>query len=113
MEHHKVLTRWDHANGEVEKQNRYLEKRMRIAQTERKDWKRALTSYILAYRANPYNTAVVSPAEMVFGRRLRGKLLQMSAASTSDEEIRDIDREMKVKYNKYANGTRRAKISTL
>ena len=107
MEHHKVLARWDHANGEVEKQNRYLEKRMRIAQTERKDWKTALTSYILAYRANPYNTAIVSPA------RLRGKLLQMSAASTSDEEIRDIDREMKVKYNKYANGTRRAKISTL
>ena len=64
---------------------------MRIAQAEEKDWKRALTSYILAYRANPYNAAVVSPA------RLRGKLLQVSEASTSDEEIRDIDREMKGK----------------
>ena len=64
---------------------------MRIAQAEEKDWKRALTSYILAYRANPYNTVVVSPAI------LRGKLLKVLEASTSDEEIRDIDREMKGK----------------
>ena len=37
-EHYRSPPAWPQANGEVERQNDSLEKRMRIAQAERKDW---------------------------------------------------------------------------
>ena len=36
MEHHKVIARWAHANGEVERLNRSFEKRMRIVRAKGK-----------------------------------------------------------------------------
>lgn len=37
--HHKVTPLWPEANGEVERQNRSILKRLRIAQAEHKNWK--------------------------------------------------------------------------
>ena len=38
--HRKTTPLWPQANGEVERQNRSLLKRMRIAQAEGKEWKK-------------------------------------------------------------------------
>ena len=40
--HRKIIPLWPQANGEIERQNRSLLKRMQIAQVEREDWKKAV-----------------------------------------------------------------------
>ncbi|XP_030834448.1 uncharacterized protein K02A2.6-like [Strongylocentrotus purpuratus] len=42
IHHHRVTPKWPQANGEVERQNQSIVKRLRIAQAEGKDWREAL-----------------------------------------------------------------------
>ena len=53
IEHRKTTPLWPQANGEVERQNRSLLKRMRIAQAEGKQWKEEVCKYLIAYRSTP------------------------------------------------------------
>lgn len=47
--HLKTTPKWPQANGEVERQNSSLMKRIRIAQAERLDWKKELRRYVTKY----------------------------------------------------------------
>ena len=64
--HQKVTAKWAQANGEVERQNRSLLKRLQIAQAENKPWRAELRRYLSAYRSIPHNTTGRSPAELLF-----------------------------------------------
>lgn len=48
--HRRITPFHPSANGEVERQNRTLLMRIKIAQAEKKDWKREIRKYIVAYR---------------------------------------------------------------
>ena len=74
IKHKKTISLWPRANGEVERQNKSLLKAMRAAQAERKPWKRELRKYLLAYRSTPHTTTGVSPAELLYGRKIRTKM---------------------------------------
>ena len=65
IEHRKTTPLWPQSNGEVERQNRSLLKRMWIAQAEGKQWKEEVCKYLIAYRSTPHTTAGVSPAELL------------------------------------------------
>ena len=45
IEHKKTTPLWPPANGEIERHNRSLLKRMRIAQDEVKEWKKEVRKY--------------------------------------------------------------------
>ena len=108
----KVTARWAQANGEVERQNRSLLKRLKIAQAEKKPWKDELQTYLLAYRSMPHNTTGISPAELLFGRKLRTKIPELTERQyTSHQEVRDHDEEQKSKARTYADKERGAKPS--
>ena len=62
--HQKVTSKWAQANGEVERQNRSLLKRLQIA--EKKPWRAELRKYLTAYRSISHNTTGRSPAEVLF-----------------------------------------------
>ena len=104
---------WPQANGEIERQNRSILKRLKIAQVEGQDWKQALRTYLVAYRNTPHCTTGISPAELLFGRTLRTKLPDVCGAANLDEEMRDTDRERKEKGKQYADNRRNAKESNL
>ena len=74
IEHRKTTPFWPQANGEVEKQNKSLLKRMKIAQAEGKEWKNEVCKYLVTYRSI---TTDVSPAELLFGRKMRTKLPEL------------------------------------
>ena len=112
--HRKVTPLWPEANGEVERQNRSILKRLRIAQAERKNWKEELQTYLLMYRSTPHTVTGVSPAEMLFRRKLRTKLPELSDHQGNlDSEIRDRDKEQKEKGKLYADEKRKAQESGL
>lgn len=66
-----VTPLWPQANGEVEKQNRSLLKRIKIAQIEKKDWRKEIESFLVMQRTTPHSTTGVRPKELMFRRKLR------------------------------------------
>ena len=112
IEHRKTTPLWPQANGEVERQNKSLLKRMKIAQAEGKEWKKEIRKYLVAYRSTPHTTTGVSPAELLFGRKMRTKLPELKGEST-ESEMRDRDGEMKAKAKWYADKKRNAQESDL
>ncbi|KAL9987013.1 hypothetical protein ACROYT_G001247 [Oculina patagonica] len=90
IEHRKTTPLWPQANGEIERQNRSILKRLRIAQAEGRNWKSEMDNFLVMYRSTPHSTTGVSPAELLFGRRIRTKLPQLQEFSIEDE-VRDCD----------------------
>ena len=112
VEHRKTTPLWPQANGEVERQNRSFLKRIRIAQGEGKDWKDEVRKYLVAYRSTPHTTTGVSPAELLFGRKMRTKLPELREEVIASE-VRDRDGGMKTKAKVYADKKRNAKESDI
>ena len=111
----RVTPLYPAANGEVERQNRSLLKRIRIAQAESKDWKKEIRTYLFAYRTTPHSVTHVAPAKLMFSRELRTKLPQVENMSKMpyDEELRDKDAMNKCKNKMYIDEKRGAKESDL
>ena len=109
--HLKTTPKWPQANGEVERQNASLMKRIRIAQAEGLDWKKELRRYVTKYRSIDHATTGKSPAELLFNRKMRGKLPELHADRCSDLETRDRDAEVKAKTKAYADKAVNAKPS--
>ena len=65
---------WPQANGEVERFNQCLGKAIQIAVSEGKVWKKELQRYLFQYRVTPHSITSVAPCELLFNRKLRGKL---------------------------------------
>ena len=109
IKHHLVTPKWPQANGEVERQNASLVKRMKIAQAEGGDWKTEILKYVAQYRAKPHPCTRKSPGELLFGRRIRTKLPELRHGSGDDTDVRDRDAEQKGISKLYADTRRQAK----
>ena len=107
--HHMVTAKWPQAKGEA-RQNSSLLKRLQIAHAEKKNWKRELNIYHAAYRALPHPTTAVSPAELLFGRKIRTKPPELSDVHL-EQGVRDRDIEQKNKSKSYADSRRGARHS--
>lgn len=90
----KTTPRWAQANGELKRQNASMLKRIWIAHAEGLEWKKELCRYVAVYRAIEHNITGKSPAELLFNRKIRGKLPDFTMPR-NDQEIRDCDAEKK------------------
>ena len=113
IKHKKIPPLWPQANREIKRQNRSLLKRMQIAQVEREDWKKAVLTYLVAYRNTPHPSTGVCPAELLFRRKLRTKLPELREVAKLDEEVRDRDRDKKCKMKEYTDRARNAEGNSL
>lgn len=113
IEHRFTTPLWPQANGEIERQNRSLLKRLRIAQGTGEEWKEILLKYLMAYRSTPHSTTGVSPADLMFKRSFRDKLPSIEGKREDDGEVRDRDQERKYRSKVYADKSRRAQDSVI
>lgn len=102
-------------NGEVERQNKDILKRLRISQLEKKDWKEELFEYMIMYNSTPHTTTGKTPAELFFRRQFRDKIPGAADIEhkIEDSEVRDRDKEKKDKGKEYVNMKRKAVDSNL
>ena len=107
IKHRRTTPLWPQANGEVERQNRSILKRLCIAQAEGRNCQLVMDNFLMMYRSTPHTTTGVSPAELLFGRRIRTKLPHLQEFSVEDE-VRDRDSERKSKGQMYADCKRNA-----
>ena len=71
IEHRRRVTPlWSQANGELARQNRFLLKRIKIAQIEKRNWKEELGSFLIVNRTTPHSGTGVSPAKLLLSRKL-------------------------------------------
>ncbi|XP_055632369.1 uncharacterized protein K02A2.6-like [Toxorhynchites rutilus septentrionalis] len=111
-EHNPLLATIGEVNGEVERQNRSIVKRLRIAQQLGQDWRHELYLYLLTYHSSKHPTTGESPGELMFGRRIKSKLPVISSFQ-EDAEARDRDAVVKEKGKEYTDRRRGAKESDL
>ena len=102
IEHRRTTPLWPQANGEVERQNRSILKCLRIAQAEGRNWRSEMNDFLMRYSSTTHSTTGVSPAQLLFGRRIRTKLPQLQEFTVEDE-VRDRDSERKEKGKVYAD----------
>ena len=65
------------------------------------------------YRSIPHNTTGRSLAELLFNRKVKGKIPDLSIDHAYDHEVHDRDAEQKAKSKAYADIHRRASPSSI
>ena len=96
IRHYTTITYWPQANGEVERQNRSLQKIIQITQLKKGDWRKELLQYLLMYRSTAHSVTGKSPAELLFNRKIRDKLPTLKEREEL-REVRDRDALNKAK----------------
>lgn len=106
---------WPQENGEVERQNRSILKRLRISQSLHRDWKQDLEDYLLMYYTTPHTVTGKTPTEMCIGRTIRGKIPSIIDLETIpvNEEIAERDAILKAKGKEKEDEKRGAKESDI
>ncbi|VDI15408.1 Hypothetical predicted protein [Mytilus galloprovincialis] len=89
------------ANAESERFMRTIGKAIRAAQTEHRSWKQEIHTFLRNYRATPHSTTNVSPAELLFGRKINTKMPNILTNDQADSEVRKEDHKNKSKMKLY------------
>lgn len=106
---------WPQANGEVERQNRSLLKRMKIANALYGEWRNELDRYLELYNNTPHSVTGKCPNKLLRNRRLRSKMPHIDDLQTipPSTEFRDRDFEKKALGKEREDDRRMARPSNI
>ena len=110
--HHRVTLRWPEANGLAENFMKSVEKVIKTANMENKNWRRELFRFLANYRQTPHPNTGKSPRSLMFQREIRGKLLNMMQEEEEDD-IKERDTAIKAKQKEKLDEKRRTKEHTI
>ena len=114
LHHRKITPFWQTANGEAGRFLEKLEKCVRVATVEHKNWKQELYKFLRQYRATPHSTSDISPCETLNRRKLKTTLLEVTPpVLEKQKKMTDRDAEQTMKMKAYADqklGVRESKI---
>ena len=117
IKHRKVTPYWLQANAEVERFNKTIEKAIRTAHAEGKDWRTDMFTFLLNYRATPHASTGVSPARLHLRREIRTKVpqveTQMSNVLSALQSAKIKDQQAKQCTKAYADKRNRASPSDI
>ena len=108
--HNPVAPKDPQCNGLAENFVKGLCKMVHTSVIEGRDPKMDLYTYLLQYRATPHGSTGVSPAEMLFNRKLRTKLPQIHVNGENDakRKVRENHDKKKMSQKKYFDKRHRA-----
>ena len=95
-------------NSLVERFMSPLQKAIKTSVASGQIHKTGLHKFLLNYRNTPYPATGKSPAEIMFGRKLKTKLPKFSVRP-DDSYVRNKNKQMKMKNKKYADIKRKSK----
>ena len=113
INHCRITPLWPQANSEAENFMKPLTKAIRSVHTEGKTWKKHLHKFLLNYRTTPHCTTGFAPAELLFNRKVRNKLPQLTSSNQAKgQKVKENDDNAKVKMNVYADTKIKSKAIT-
>ena len=97
--------KWPQGNAEAEKFMQPLGKALKTARVENRPWQQELNRFLLRYRTAPYSSTQVPPAELLFNRKVKGKLPVLAKRKVLNRHKKAKMNDMtKQQYNKeYVN----------
>ena len=104
MRHRKVTPLWPKANGEAERFMKTLEKAVKIAMLEAGNWRQELNRFLRHYRATPHSTTGRSPAELLYGRKIKTELPMAPSKKKRvrfDQDAEDVLRKRDARCKQY------------
>lgn len=106
---------WPQQNGEVERKNRSLLKRLKISHALKNDWKAELKHYLMMYYTTPHSVTGKTPTELCLGRTIRSKIpsLHDHGNAPPNGEWHDRDRKLKEEGKRKEDEKRKAKHSDI
>lgn len=106
---------WPQQNGEVERQNRDILKRLKIGHMNKKDLRECVYDYLMMYNSTPHSVTGKTPAELFFRRQNRDKIPSLLDKDyrMDDSDVRDKDAIAKEKGKEYSDRKRKAGESTI
>lgn len=106
---------WPQQNGEVERQNHSLLKRLKISHALNRNWRTDLRQYLQMYYTTPHTTTGKTPTELCFGRTIRGKIPSIHDVETAppSTDYRDKDWAEKLTSKSKEDKRRRAHDSEI
>ena len=114
IKHCRTTPLWPQANSEVENFMKPLTKAARSAHVEGKVWKKHLHKFLLNYRTTPHCTTGFTPAQLLFNRKVRNKLPQLTDSNQiNSQEVKRKDEEAKAKMKVHADTRFKAKPSSI
>ena len=115
VEHHTTTPEDAQANGFAEAFVKIMVKLVHTAVVEKQDPRKRVNKYLLAYRATPHKVTGRSPAELLYGRKIRTKLpaLKKQQQGDLDKEVREKHERERQKQKSYADEKRKAKIKEI
>ena len=113
--HHRITPLHLKENSAAENFMRNLNKTVRTAAIEQKPWKQALYNFLLNYRISVHTTTQVSPAEVLYGRKIRGKIPMVNTEPNYEKltKLRENDERSKSRMKYYADNRYHAKESSM
>ena len=84
VDHHTTTPEDAQANGFAEAFVKILVKLVHTALVEKRDPRKMVSSYLMAYRATPHKVTGRSPAELLFNRKIRTKLPGLQVQQKGD-----------------------------
>uniref|UniRef100_A0A1I8HKK7 CCHC-type domain-containing protein n=3 Tax=Macrostomum lignano TaxID=282301 RepID=A0A1I8HKK7_9PLAT len=100
------------ANGITERLNRSINKVVRAAIAQKRDWRAALDEWLLAYRCTPQRTTNRAPAELLLGRVPNDAIPSIRPSrpvAIADRRLRQQDASSKAKGKRYTDKRRQAR----
>ena len=79
--HRRITPEWPKANDEAERLMKTLEKAIRTAVIQGKNWKQELFTFLRQYRATPHSTTEKSPSELLNRRKRNASLLYLGCST--------------------------------
>ena len=116
IKHDPATPLWRQGNSEVGAFNKPLEKAIRAAWIEKRPWQQELSKFLLNYRSTPHSTTKVPPAELLYNRKIKGKLPDLPRkvkVVNRHKEARDNQEINKEKSPNYANQRQNVKEANL
>ncbi|XP_065067526.1 uncharacterized protein K02A2.6-like [Rhopilema esculentum] len=113
--HNPVTPCWPQANGVVERFNQPLSKTLQTAVVEGRIWRQELNRFLLQYRTTPHTVTKVAPCELLFNRKVHGKLPIIDNKLVIDrhKEARENEEKSQNYHKQYADNRRNATKSTI
>ena len=115
IKHSRITPLWPQANSEAENFMKPVTKAIRAAHADGRDCRKDLYQFLLNYRATPHSTTGFAPSELLFNRKIKTKLPQISMKRNSDIDrtVQKNDERAKERMKKYADKRSRATVSNI
>ena len=109
IEWRTITPLWPQGNAVVERFMKPIRKLLKTAEIEGKNWRQEMQQFLLQYSSTPHQTTKVAPSELLFNRKIRGYLPELTNKKVINKMAKPNLEKKKEENKEYYDRNRKAK----